>query len=439
MAKTVVHLIHGTWPYGLLAHYLPRLRRPAATWFYESSSFCTALKAALPPDVTVRTFHWSGDNSYLERHLAADRLARELYDFYLKDDETRHVLIAHSHGGNVAMLAARHPLMPPLAGIATLASPFLHVERRTQTPQHDRLLRHVQLAAMLLTMAILVLGLFGQFNQLNVLSFANSSWRATWAYAWDHPLFLSVVMVLLWVLGGVIVQARRLRRIAGELPVMVLPRRTSWLIVRAPGDEAGLVLAGARLAHAALGFVWRPLRALLAFMAPALKYDWFLPLLAVPLAGVSSVLPSVGRMLFLNEPWPIAWRHVVPEHLPADSPLLQRLPFDAVRPVLDVMAPFSAAALALLLVLGVLLFIAGLLLAPFGWELLFMGLAVDVTAEPTPVGDTYPVLMLQYATGRLRHSVYESQDARTQLAQWITQVAMPVSSAAVSNRTATQP
>ena len=156
MAATIVHLVHGTWPYGPVAHRLRWLRRPEATWFHEDSPFCLALKSALP-DVTLRAFEWSGDNSYLERHTAAAGLARRLMECHDESDPPRQVLVAHSHGGNVALLAAMHPWSPPLAGIATLGAPFLHIKRRTQDERQQRLLAYLPGFAALLVLGALLL------------------------------------------------------------------------------------------------------------------------------------------------------------------------------------------------------------------------------------------------------------------------------------------
>ena len=425
MAKTIIHLVHGTWPYGLVAHRLRWLRHPDATWFHEDSPFCRALRSALSPDVTLRPFEWSGNNSYLARHVAAQQLGKRLYECYDQDDPPRQILIAHSHGGNVAMLAALHPLSPPLAGIATLGTPFLHVERRTKNDREQRLLGYLQRAAMVLTASFVLVGLFAQFGLLDALSFGDTSWSRLWSFARENAVFVLLLVMMLWGLAGVAQQMDRLRAVVGEAPIPIAPRIAPWLILRAPSDEAGIVLAGSRLAHMALAFAWRPVRALLAYVAPALRHDWFMPFLLLPLAWVSSTIPALARILFLDESWYVAWRRVVPENARPAAPIVEQFTYDVVRPILDVGAPFAAAGLAMLLLLGAILFVAGLLLAPFGWELLVMGLAFDVTAETTPAGDVYPVLMLPAETLGLRHSVYELPEARARLAQWITSLPTP--------------
>jgi hypothetical protein len=421
LAATIVHLVHGTWPYGPVAHRLRWLRRPEATWFHEDSPFCLALKSALP-DVTLRAFEWSGDNSYLERHTAAAGLARRLMECHDENDPPRQVLVAHSHGGNVALLAAMHPWSPPLAGIATLGAPFLHIKRRTQDERQQRLLAYLQRAAMLLTGSSAIVALCGQFGLLDVVSSGDTSLSGLWAFARGNLMFSVLLAILLWGMAGVAHKMDALRAAIDETPTWTFPRITPWIILRARGDEAAFVLAAVRLAYGALAFIWRPMRALLAFIAPALRHRWFTPLLLVLLAWMSSALQPLARMRFLGEPWRVAWHHFVPATGRPGSLIVQRVVHEIAGRIFDVGAPFAAAGFAALLVLGALLLVAGILLAPFGWELVTMGLAFEVNAETVPPGDAYKVVTVSYEWSGLRHSLHVSTEARTRLAEWIAQL-----------------
>src|SRR3981081_2671450 len=111
LSRTIVHCIHGTWPFGFVPHHLRWLRRPEQTWIHKSSPFCEELQRLLP-DAELVPFWWSGDNSYLERHRAAAALASRLMEYHSESDPPRQVLIGHSHGGNVALLATMHPWTP---------------------------------------------------------------------------------------------------------------------------------------------------------------------------------------------------------------------------------------------------------------------------------------------------------------------------------------
>jgi hypothetical protein len=77
-------------------------------------------------------FLWSGANSIEERRSAAARLARRLDESVAAAPEARHFIIAHSHGGNVA-LNARQIMSGNTVNvhIVTLATPFLSIYERT--------------------------------------------------------------------------------------------------------------------------------------------------------------------------------------------------------------------------------------------------------------------------------------------------------------------
>jgi hypothetical protein len=81
-------------------------------------------------DWPIRAFLWSGANSVHARDCAARDLSNQLRKD-LKDPDTTAVIIAHSHGGNVALRALQD--LDPKAGrirVITLATPFLRVFAR---------------------------------------------------------------------------------------------------------------------------------------------------------------------------------------------------------------------------------------------------------------------------------------------------------------------
>lgn len=105
------------------------------------SIFCRALEASiqqsyqgagcLPPTVTVSKFTWSGLNGLRARRNAAYRLREKLAEDLRQSPEARHFVVAHSHGGNIAMYALRVPeLAERISGIICMATPFLLVRLR---------------------------------------------------------------------------------------------------------------------------------------------------------------------------------------------------------------------------------------------------------------------------------------------------------------------
>lgn len=122
--KCVVTLVHGTF-----AKHAP--------WMRDESQFCIALREKLP-QTAIRRFCWSGSNTHTARLQAGEDLS--LYLQKVKQDfpETaKHFVIAHSHGGNVALYAMASEsadskkLGEHVNGVVTLATPFLTVRKRS--------------------------------------------------------------------------------------------------------------------------------------------------------------------------------------------------------------------------------------------------------------------------------------------------------------------
>src|SRR5215469_12366131 len=134
-AKETVIIVHGTWaaPDPVKRRwYEPVDGRPGG------EPFTTKLDAALQERGSParcwahctqgnQIFHWSGDNSWIARTHAAVALAD--YVAKLRKEGWRCHIVAHSHGGNVAMealpqiIAAPGPNEPPYT-IVTLGTPF---------------------------------------------------------------------------------------------------------------------------------------------------------------------------------------------------------------------------------------------------------------------------------------------------------------------------
>jgi hypothetical protein len=109
----VLHLVHGTWG-------------QRSDWTQDGSRFCRHMRAHLRSAVQFERFSWSGKNSHEDRIEAGSELATHLLSHFELQPDARHVVIAHSHGGNVALYAARHEQVAGrLAAIVCLATPFI--------------------------------------------------------------------------------------------------------------------------------------------------------------------------------------------------------------------------------------------------------------------------------------------------------------------------
>src|SRR5688572_21240503 len=111
--EIVVVLVHGT--------YARRSRR------FESSVLVGALTDTFGTAVDVASFNWSGRNRFKDRKRGANELAEYLQALADRYPGARLFVVAHSHGGNVALHAIR--LVDADArvdGLVCIATPFLH-------------------------------------------------------------------------------------------------------------------------------------------------------------------------------------------------------------------------------------------------------------------------------------------------------------------------
>ena len=120
--SVVITLVHGTFA-------------PRAAWTQPDSALRSRWPA--PPERPVRfcAFEWSGGNSHQDRVTASRELAEHLRSLTARYQAASHLVIAHSHGGNVALgaLAEEH-LKGKVKALICLNTPFLHCARRDLLP-----------------------------------------------------------------------------------------------------------------------------------------------------------------------------------------------------------------------------------------------------------------------------------------------------------------
>ena len=308
MNRCSIILVHGTWGRGFFPEISDLRRRYLflgnKRWFEEGSQFLAGLDAALKSaslDWPIRAFLWSGANSVHARASAAKELSDQLTKD-LQDPDATAVIIAHSHGGNVALRALQHlDSMADRIRVITLATPFLRVYARKVSglPSSANILLWVGITAILILISIGVLVFTG---------IARGSYFAGFA------LGLSLAAVAA---GALIVSGLNKLFVAGKVAETIAkaadyqkaaPR---MLVLRGVDDEASLSLAagsiGSRLSYLSLVVVL-PLLFLIAFLS-ALVVAWvvdsrFFNIIAVVciLGGpLSLVLPGVFKSAFGRE------------------------------------------------------------------------------------------------------------------------------------------
>jgi hypothetical protein len=132
--------IHGTFARG-------------AAWTHPDSYFMKALSQILGPGMRLRVFEWSGDNSHAARLQAGRELSEFVGPCSASHPSGPCVLIAHSHGGNVALYALRdESVRPAVSAMVCMSTPFLDCWLRDQlAPKARAFLQIVATALLLIT------------------------------------------------------------------------------------------------------------------------------------------------------------------------------------------------------------------------------------------------------------------------------------------------
>jgi pimeloyl-ACP methyl ester carboxylesterase len=104
------------------------------------------LRSVLGPDTIFEQFRWSGANSHVARLSAAANLRAFLKGVRRKNAPIKLFVVAHSHGGNIALYAA-HQMEIGVDAVVCLGTPFIRCVPRSFP---DTLLRHVLLMGVLM-------------------------------------------------------------------------------------------------------------------------------------------------------------------------------------------------------------------------------------------------------------------------------------------------
>jgi Alpha/beta hydrolase family len=120
MVDYVVTLVHGTFAHG-------------ADWIQDKASLPSELRRLGEGRLLTFPFEWTGTNTNDARVTAGRDLSKFLLDKAKQYPTAQQVIIAHSHGGNIAFYAARASPIPRLK-IVTLGTPFIQANPRSIGP-----------------------------------------------------------------------------------------------------------------------------------------------------------------------------------------------------------------------------------------------------------------------------------------------------------------
>ncbi len=203
--QTEVTFIHGTWTSAKKSQW-PALR--------------SAIEEHLPKPVRFHYLPWSGRNSVRARYKGSI-LLKEHLESLSSDPHVPHYIVAHSHGGTVAVLALKDKILQKkVDGLVCLSTPFFHVR------EHDdlKMMDSVLFGASVLTNALL----------LAWLTLHNSEWTVP-SLIGRSLLFFFGVIVLVGIFSNIADSIRRRMEFSAleNIPL---------LVVRAPADDTTLPL-----------------------------------------------------------------------------------------------------------------------------------------------------------------------------------------------------
>lgn len=303
--QLIVHLVHGTWPNGPFK----KVDRSATdVWYAHESEICRQIVNGADRTVQLKQFFWSGNNTFSARRQAAAEFTRHLNTSLEADAGSDHVVLAHSHGGTVAMHAIyrmadfqRYP-DHPLKAVICMASPFAYVTRATEKQRElagDAI--SILLTAAIVTAALLV------FPEV-----LDIPWALLWFLAaWIVCGFFCNVAVQIWLFMN------RPATLHFDLPEP--EKNLPFYLIRATRDEAALAIGLAQGLNAFFAKIFfatepdasqRDLRLkrniLSGLVSPLAGLPFAIPVLVIGLL-LHWKLPviAIAMLLFSSIAWPL--------------------------------------------------------------------------------------------------------------------------------------
>ena len=243
-----ITLVHGTWPRNVWRDVFltpfygkwPSRSFQNSLWFSDGSEFRNRLTAALSKrglSARISPFLWSGANSVRARDKAARELVEHLRAKQSDYPSSTQVVIAHSHGGNVALGALDQlGVTRDKIFIATIATPFVEILRTKLSPTETRRIDIFLLS----TMSFLSL-------------YAAAIWHTYFRTSNTHVV--SVIAGLVGALPFLLLYGLRARtpkkvdELVGLTSLSPSVRKHPLLVLRAVDDEASLLLAAAAIGN----------------------------------------------------------------------------------------------------------------------------------------------------------------------------------------------
>jgi hypothetical protein len=359
-------------------------------WFEEGSPFLARLSAELS-DIPhkIKPLLWSGANSIFVRDKTGHALADHLSAEHADHPQASQLIIAHSHGGNIALRALHHLQKreaTQLSGadngnplVVTLATPFVEVHQADS----GRRPLYIRLALMLLVVTPLIMSLplllFDDVTRALVIRLVPLSEIPDFSEGRVILLLIANLVglyILLhigswWIVRRAPARQNKLDALNSATRLGELVSAQPLLVIRAVDDEASLTIAlGAIINHLTAGFITYVLLLYLVF-----------PLVLMPLV----LMPMQWTMAVMQ--WTIV--------------------------------ALVAGGVGLTTILFVLLMISR---AVYGRELAVSPMECQINTQSTPDAEGLSkivTLVRRTYIKSLRHGIYDHEDCAKTIADWV--------------------
>ncbi|WP_139031404.1 hypothetical protein [Bradyrhizobium sp. ORS 375] len=421
----VITFVHGTWGRGVL--------RPSgdAPWTTDGSSLCRLFRDRFELNVKFRRFRWSGRNSHTARMGASEKLREFLWQGLNDHPGAVHIVVAHSHGGNVTLMSLGDcsSLRERINGVVCLATPFILAQDRNIGTDGWTILKKGTVGGLLFFAVSFVLFCL-EFSLLSRIENLADTRLYLWFMVYTAVVSLLVSASLL-LKGRLSNHASKLRRELSPRPL----ERSRLLIIRSPADEASGALAAFQIlgqATVRLFFFGKSIYASIEDLTKQpgklLRIGLRSLLACVAFASLSSLIISFSESSWLIIPPAVAAAIFFVVGFAASIVAayvgLARLwpKMFSWLPILILSYCASVLAMLTWLIIPVL----SLLLMPFGWQVALANILLNVTAEAVPPG-SWEIHLIEPPTSEevggpvppLMHQVYQNPHVQAKVCQWI--------------------
>jgi hypothetical protein len=359
---------------------------PPLFWFEEGSPFLARLSAELrdiPHKIT--SLPWTGKNSIRARDETAHALARRLSAEHAEHPEATQLVIAHSHGGNIALRGLHYLRQLDtslLCGaessqpfVVTLAAPFIEVHK-ADFGRRPEFVRLAVLGAVALPFSILAL-----FS----LNYAT--------HAFVLPLLAAFFILfggLYWTSHRAAARQNKVEALSDATRLGEIAPSQRLLIIRAIDDEASLVLAFGAIAN--------------YLTTRIITYVWLIIVWVIIVIG-SILIPALLSLLLVG-PDILGWEEA-----------------EWSGSAIDWLARHRD--LILVICSGLMFFLIGWLMAwrsVHGLELALSPMECQINTQSTPdakgLSEIVTLVRRTYVKS-LRHGIYDHEDCAKPISDWV--------------------